>query len=63
MLSTATANLRQVRLWFNSPTTRYVGTFAGKEETRHLVTDLTEIYQMMPQIEARLRELDETIAA
>lgn len=49
------------RLWFNSPTTRYFGTFQGKEETRHLVPDLTSIYQFMGDIEARLRELDETI--
>nr|WP_231731737.1 type I restriction enzyme HsdR N-terminal domain-containing protein [Sphingomonas sp. CCH5-D11] len=51
------------RMWFNSPTTRYFGTFEGKEETRHLMPELTGIYQLMPQIEARLRELDETIPA
>lgn len=51
------------RMWFNSPTTRYFGTFAGKEETRHLMPELTGIYQLMPQIEARLRELDETISS
>ncbi len=49
------------RMWFNSPTTRYFGTFEGKEETRHLMPELTGIYQLMPQIEARLRELDDTI--
>ena len=51
------------RLWFNSPTTRYFGTFEGKDETRHLMPDLTSIYQYMGQIEARLRELDPTILA
>lgn len=49
------------RLWFNSPTTRYFGTFEGKEETRHLMPELTGIYQFSPQIEARLRELDDSI--
>jgi hypothetical protein len=51
------------RMWFNSPTTRHFGTFVGKEETRHLMPELTGIYQLMPQIEARLRELDDTIPA
>lgn len=50
------------RLWFNSPTTRYFGTFVGKDETKHLVPELTNIYQLQPQIEARLRELDSNIA-
>lgn len=50
------------RMWFNSPTTRYFGTFAGKEEVRHLMPELTAIYQLAPQIEARLRELDDTIS-
>lgn len=45
------------RLHFNSPTTRYVDTFAGKEETRHPVTELTDIYKLEPQITARLQEL------
>lgn len=49
------------RLWFNSPTTKYVGTFAGKDETKHLTSELTGIYQLAPLIEARLRELDKTI--
>jgi hypothetical protein len=45
------------RLHFNSPTTRYVGTFEGKTETRHAVTALTDIYKLEPQIVARLAEL------
>jgi len=51
------------RMWFNSPTTRYFGTFEGKDETKHLMPELTGIYRLAPQIEARLRELDETILA
>ncbi|WP_066545502.1 MULTISPECIES: type I restriction endonuclease [unclassified Sphingomonas] len=46
------------RLHFNSPTTRYVGTFVGKTETRHAVAALTDIYQLEPYIAARLKELD-----
>ena len=46
------------RMWFNSPTTRYFGTFKGRDETKHLMP-----YQLAPQIEARVRELDETIPA
>ena len=45
------------RLHFNSPTKRYVGTFAGKAEIRHPVTALTDIYKLEPQIVARLAEL------
>ena len=45
------------RLHFNSPTTRYVGTFVGKAETRHAVSALTDIYQLETQIAARLKEL------
>lgn len=51
------------RMWFNSPTTRYFGTFSGKDETRHLMPELTGIYRLVPEIEARLRELDENIPA
>lgn len=52
-----------VRLHFNGVTTKYVGTFSGKDEQRHLISDLTDIYQLGPLIEQRLRELDESIAA
>jgi len=37
--------------------------FTGKDETRHLLSDLTHIYQYSPAIEARLRELDPSIPA
>jgi hypothetical protein len=51
------------RLHFNGLTTKYVGVFTGKDEQRHLITELTDLYQFGAQIEARLRELDETIPA
>jgi predicted type IV restriction endonuclease len=44
------------RLHFNSPTTRYVGTFVDKAETRHAVSDLTDIYRLEDAIVARLSE-------
>jgi hypothetical protein len=47
-----------VRLHFNSPTTRYVGTFAGKAETRHRVAALTDLYRLEGEIVARIAELE-----
>lgn len=46
------------RLHFNSPTTRYVGTFAGKAETRHAVSALTDLYKLEGEIVARIAELE-----
>lgn len=46
------------RLHFNSPTTRYVGTFVGKDEVRHPVSALTDLYKLEPQIIERLKELE-----
>ena len=46
------------RMHFNSVTKKYLGTFLGKDEERHLVTDLTDIYQYEAQICARLDELE-----
>lgn len=46
------------RLHFNGVTTKYLGTFQGKEETRHLIGELTQIYQYSTAIEARIKELD-----
>jgi len=51
------------RLHFNSVTTKYLGVFAGKDETKHLLSELTQIYQFSESIEARLRELDTGIKA
>lgn len=45
------------RLWFNSPTARYLGMFGGKEETRHAVTAIEDIYQHADAIKARIAEL------
>ena len=45
------------RLHFNSPTTRYVGTFTDKDETRHAVAALIDIYKLEDQILARIKEL------
>jgi predicted type IV restriction endonuclease len=45
------------RLHFNSPTTRYVGMFKGKEEERHAISALTDIYKLEAHIVARLQEL------
>jgi hypothetical protein len=45
------------RLHFNSPTSRYLGTFAGKEETRVSVTDPVDIYKHEAAITARVQEL------
>lgn len=47
------------RLHFNSMTTRYVGTFCGKAETRHRVSALTDIYKLEAAIVERIREMDE----
>ena len=45
------------RLHFNSPTTRYVGTFAGKAETRHPVSALTDLYKLEEAVVARIAAL------
>lgn len=45
------------RLHFNSPTSRYLGTFTGKEETRVSVTDPVDIYKHESAIAARVQEL------
>jgi len=47
-----------VRLHFNGITAKYLGTFSGKDETRHLLSDVTDIFQYTDLIEARIRELD-----
>jgi hypothetical protein len=45
------------RLYFNSPTARYLGTFSGKDETRVAVTDPVDIYQHDAAIRKRIEEL------
>ncbi|WP_174279875.1 type I restriction endonuclease [Sphingomonas bacterium] len=46
------------RLHFNSPTTRYIGVFTGKVETRHPVSALTDLYKFEDAIVARVKELE-----
>jgi hypothetical protein len=46
------------RLHFNGLTTKYVGTFDGQAEARNLINDLTDIYKLTPQLEARINELE-----
>lgn len=46
------------RLHFNGLSSKYVGTFIGKTEERHLISDMTEIYALAPAIEARIKELE-----
>lgn len=46
------------RLHFNGITTKYVGTFDGQAETRNQIGDLTDIYKLSDQIEARIKELE-----
>lgn len=46
------------RLHFNSPTARYVGTFAGKDETRHSVAGPVDLYKFEKAISARIAELE-----
>jgi predicted type IV restriction endonuclease len=45
------------RLHFNSPTARYFGTFVGKDETRHAVSEAVQIYQHNEAILKRVAEL------
>lgn len=47
------------RLWFNSPKSRYLGTFKGKEETKASVDGPSDIYKHSKAILARLAELTE----
>lgn len=45
------------RLHFNSPTSRYLGTFAGKEETRVSIINPVDLYQHEQAILDRITEL------
>lgn len=46
------------RLHFNSPTARYLGTFSGKDETRHAVERPVDLYKFEKLIAARISELE-----
>lgn len=45
------------RMHFNSPTSRYFGTFTGKDETRHSVSDPIDIYKHDAAILKRIEEV------
>lgn len=49
------------RLHFNALKAKFVGTFIGKDEQRQQIAELTDLYKLAPQLEARLRELDPDI--
>lgn len=46
------------RLHFNAATVKYVSTFSGKDEVKHQIADLPDIYRLSEFIEARLSELE-----
>lgn len=46
------------RLHFNSATARYLGTFVGKDETRHAVGNPVDLYKFDKVIAARIAELE-----
>jgi hypothetical protein len=46
------------RLHFNGIARKYLGTFIGKGETRHLLAELTDIYQFEQHLAARIQELE-----
>ncbi|GLT02734.1 restriction endonuclease or methylase [Sphingobium jiangsuense] len=46
------------RLHFNGQSTKYLGTFAGKTETRNIISDLADIYQHSATIVKQIKELD-----
>lgn len=47
------------RMHFNSDTARYVGTFVGKEETRHSVETPVDLYRFEKEIISRVTELND----
>jgi hypothetical protein len=46
------------RLHFNGITTKYIGTFDGKAETKHLISDLADIYKMSASILEQIKLLN-----
>ena len=45
------------RLHFNGITTKYVRIFDGQVEKRNQIHDLTDIYMLSAQLEARISEI------
>lgn len=48
------------RLHFNGLTAKYIGTFEGKTETKHLISDLTDIYKMSDSLLGQIKLLNGT---
>lgn len=46
------------RMHFNGISTKYFGTFVGKVETRTIISDLTDIYKLAPQLLDRIKEIE-----
>lgn len=46
------------RLHFNALTVKYVGTFKGKDEERHQIADLPDIYRLANLLDERIKELE-----
>lgn len=46
------------RLHFNALTVKYIGTFSGKDEVKHQIADLSDIYRFADLIEARISEIE-----
>lgn len=47
-----------VRMHFNALTVKYISTFNGKDETKHQISDLADIYQLAGLIEDRIKEFE-----
>lgn len=46
------------RLYFSASSTRYIGTFSGRDEDKQRITGFADVEKFERQIESRLRELD-----
>jgi hypothetical protein len=46
------------RLYFNSATVKYLGTFVGKDEVKHQITSNTDIFKFQAAILDRINELE-----
>lgn len=46
------------RLYFSASSTRYIGTFVGRDEDKQRISGFNDVENFEAQIEARLRELD-----
>lgn len=46
------------RMHFNSPKVKYLGLFSGKDETRHQIDDVADIFQYQKALIKRIEELE-----